>query len=207
MPIKAAMGVCVQQMVDAEAAGVMFTRHPITGNPKEILITSNYGLGEVIRYIIFSMSIQYINRTIPNYTIKKLQAVVSALVDPDTLIIERSRTDTLSLKSSTIGKKSQKVGITSDGGTHCLGLSRQESDQLSVSLDLAMRLADIGVSLDKLYGAARDIEWAVVKDQVYLLQSRPVTALDAWTDFELTHELGETLLILSLFSFGTYIPM
>ncbi|XP_003424788.2 putative phosphoenolpyruvate synthase isoform X2 [Nasonia vitripennis] len=163
MPIRAAMGVCVQQMVDAEAAGVMFTRHPITGNPKEILITSNYGLGE---------------------------AVVSALVDPDTLMIERSRSDTLSLKSSTIGKKSQKVSLTSDGGTHCLGLSRHERDELSVSLELAMRLAHVGVSLDKLYGAPRDIEWAVVKDQVYLLQSRPVTALDTWTDFELTHELG-----------------
>ena len=45
------MGVCVQQMVEADAAGVMFTRHPITGNPKEILITSNYGLGEVRIYI------------------------------------------------------------------------------------------------------------------------------------------------------------
>jgi phosphoenolpyruvate synthase/pyruvate phosphate dikinase len=41
------MGVCIQQMIDADVAGVMFTRHPLTGNPKEIFITSNYGLGEV----------------------------------------------------------------------------------------------------------------------------------------------------------------
>lgn len=41
------MAVCVQEMVDAEAAGVMFTRHPATGDPSSIIITSNYGLGEV----------------------------------------------------------------------------------------------------------------------------------------------------------------
>lgn len=41
------MGVCVQEMVDAEAAGVLFTRHPTSGDPKQILITANYGLGEV----------------------------------------------------------------------------------------------------------------------------------------------------------------
>jgi len=42
------MGVCIQRMVDAEAAGVMFTRHPTTGDPSSMVITANYGLGEVI---------------------------------------------------------------------------------------------------------------------------------------------------------------
>ena len=42
------MGVCVQIMVDAEVSGVMFTRHPTTSDPRNIVITSNYGLGEVI---------------------------------------------------------------------------------------------------------------------------------------------------------------
>jgi phosphoenolpyruvate synthase/pyruvate phosphate dikinase len=42
------MGVVIQVMVDASTAGVMFSRHPSTGNPECILITSNYGLGEVL---------------------------------------------------------------------------------------------------------------------------------------------------------------
>lgn len=41
------MGVCIQEMIDSESAGVMFTRHALTGSPKEMIITSNYGLGEV----------------------------------------------------------------------------------------------------------------------------------------------------------------
>lgn len=51
LPIKASMGVCVQTMVDADAAGVMFTRDPVTGDPSNIVISANYGLGEVQRKI------------------------------------------------------------------------------------------------------------------------------------------------------------
>lgn len=41
------MGVCVQKMIDSEAAGVMFTREASTGDPSIITINSHYGLGEV----------------------------------------------------------------------------------------------------------------------------------------------------------------
>lgn len=41
------MGICIQRTIDAEVAGVMFTRHPTTGDPSSIIITANYGLGEV----------------------------------------------------------------------------------------------------------------------------------------------------------------
>ena len=55
-PIVADMGVVVQEMVDAEAAGVMFTRDPFTGNPERIVITANYGLGEVSQSVCQSVS-------------------------------------------------------------------------------------------------------------------------------------------------------
>ena len=43
-----AMAVVVQRMVPAEAAGVMFTANPLTGDRQEILINANYGLGETV---------------------------------------------------------------------------------------------------------------------------------------------------------------
>lgn len=39
--------VVVQVLVEARVAGVMFTRHPGAGDPSRIVITANYGLGEV----------------------------------------------------------------------------------------------------------------------------------------------------------------
>jgi pyruvate,water dikinase len=43
-----AMAVVVQQMVHAEAAGVMFTANPVSGDGDEIVINATWGLGEAI---------------------------------------------------------------------------------------------------------------------------------------------------------------
>jgi len=56
------ISVAVQQMVDAKAAGVMFTLHPATGDRDKIMIEANWGLGE---------------------------SVVSGAVTPDTYIVDK----------------------------------------------------------------------------------------------------------------------
>jgi pyruvate,water dikinase len=38
--------VLVQQLVPAEACGIVFSANPITGNRNEVLVTSSWGLGE-----------------------------------------------------------------------------------------------------------------------------------------------------------------
>ena len=39
------------------------------------------------------------------------------------------------------------------------------------------RLGDLGRRLEELHGVAQDIEWAMVGEEIYLLQSRPVTTM------------------------------
>jgi pyruvate,water dikinase len=39
------------------------------------------------------------------------------------------------------------------------------------------RLANLGRQLEERYGVAQDIEWAIVGEEIYLLQSRPVTTM------------------------------
>lgn len=46
--IRTAMAVVIQAMVSPESAGVLFTSHPSKNDPSKLLITANYGLGEVI---------------------------------------------------------------------------------------------------------------------------------------------------------------
>lgn len=41
------MAVVIQEMVDCEVSGVLFTCDPVTNNPGYVVITANYGLGEV----------------------------------------------------------------------------------------------------------------------------------------------------------------
>lgn len=111
------------------------------------------------------------------------------MVEPDTVIIERNWNDALTIESIEIGKKYQKITMTNDSGTILKELSDEETRKNSISNRIALNLAKVGVNLENLFQNARDIEWAIIGDKIFLLQSRPITSLDNWTDFELTYEL------------------
>ena len=75
-----AMGVAVQQMVDAEVSGVLFTCNPVSGDPSMVAVNASWGLGlavvggevtpddflvskvtrEVVREHIHSKDVQYV---------------------------------------------------------------------------------------------------------------------------------------------------
>ncbi|XP_063220842.1 prodigiosin synthesizing transferase PigC-like isoform X2 [Bacillus rossius redtenbacheri] len=155
------MGVVVQQMVTPRCAGVMFTAHPVSGNPRQVVITANYGLGE---------------------------SVVSAEVEPDSITLLRSSGDALVVHSVSRGSKSHKVTLAEGGGVATERLSEAEASRLSVSTDEALALGRLGLRVEAAFGAPRDVEWAISQDSIYLLQARPITSLDAWSDFEIVHE-------------------
>jgi len=110
------------------------------------------------------------------------------MVEPDTLEIHRKWDDTLTMSTSTIGNKAQKISLGEDGVTTS-NLNEQETKRLSISDATAMQLAKIGLHLESVFGSARDVEWAIVGKRIFLLQARPITTIYAWTDFELMHEL------------------
>ncbi|XP_038207779.1 putative phosphoenolpyruvate synthase [Zerene cesonia] len=154
--------VVVQALVQARVAGVMFTRHPDAGDPTRILITANYGLGE---------------------------SVVSGSVEPDTVIIKRSADHKLAIASKQVGTKTQKI-VSSVNGLETEQVLDNERNVSCLSESEMLKLAEIGIAQDDLWGAGRDIEWAISKSGiVYLLQARPITSLERWTEEELLHEL------------------
>ncbi|XP_045491685.1 putative phosphoenolpyruvate synthase isoform X1 [Colias croceus] len=154
--------VVVQALVEARVAGVMFTRYPDAGDPTRILITANYGLGET---------------------------VVSGSVEPDTVIIKRSADEKLSIAKIQVGTKTQKI-VSSVSGLETEQVLENERNVSCLSETEMLKLAEIGIAQDGLWGAGRDIEWAINKDgEVYLLQARPITSLERWTEEELLHEL------------------
>ncbi|KAI8438209.1 hypothetical protein MSG28_010827 [Choristoneura fumiferana] len=153
-------GVVVQALVRPRAAGVMFTRHPAAGDPRRLLITANYGLGE---------------------------SVVSGAVEPDTIVVSRDG-DSLTISSIELGSKTQRVSAIGNGVT-MEEVPETERRVPCMSESEALRLAKLGVTQEELWGAGRDIEWAICKDDIYLLQARPITSLERWTEEELLHEL------------------
>ncbi|CAH2239481.1 jg21488 [Pararge aegeria aegeria] len=160
-PCKCGGGVVVQALVAPRSAGVMFTRHPHHGDPSRILITANYGLGE---------------------------SVVSGLVEPDTIIVKRGIDASLSIDKVELGSKTHRVTTCKDG-VSSESIPDSERTKACLSESEIMRLAHIAVSQETLWGAGRDIEWAINDDAIFLLQARPITSLERWTEEELLHEL------------------
>lgn len=116
--------------------------------------------------------------------------MVSALVEPDTIVIERTWGGSLEVKQVTVGAKTEKIEVSENGGINISKLSKSEKKKLSITNDEALRLAKIGLEVEKHLGGPRDVEWAIIDDDVYLFQCRPITTFNNMTEFELMHELG-----------------
>ena len=140
------IAVVVQQMINSEKAGVMFTSHPVTGEPLTI-IEGSWGLGE---------------------------AVVSGSVSPDKYVFDQ-RTD--KVIDQLIAQK--KTEIVSDGehGTKTLDIPKDRQENPVLSDDEVGRLATFGKVAETHYGIPQDVEWSIVGETIYILQSRPITTI------------------------------
>src|SRR6187549_406152 len=141
-----AMGVVVQRMVDALCAGVMFTRSPTTGDKSVITIEGAWGLGS---------------------------AVVSGEVTPDRWVLGKI-TGEISVRDIS-DKHARQVPAEGGGIVEVANeADRRKAPCLTDAQLLALR--EVGRKIERHYGKAQDIEWALDKQgQVLLLQSRPET--------------------------------
>ncbi|RDE11458.1 MAG: hypothetical protein C4K49_11845 [Candidatus Thorarchaeota archaeon] len=153
---KVRLAVIVQSMVQPRTAGVLFTLNPTSQSRSEMVIESNFGLGE---------------------------SVVSGEVAPDRYIVARRNvkgTETFDVSSREIGAKSVVVEAGPPSGADRLRYvkpSAETSKQSSLTDSEVTQLAEVGSSIERLFGLPQDIEWAIDKNgEVTILQSRPVTA-------------------------------
>ena len=74
-----------------------------------------------------------------------------------------------------------------DGGT----ISEQipNNDIYCVSDENLFQLGQVALQIHAFYRNPRDIEWGIKKNEIYVLQSRPITNLDnSFTEYEIIHE-------------------
>lgn len=142
-----AMAVVVQRMVDARAAGVMFTRSPATGDRSVIVIEGSYGLGSCI---------------------------VSGEVTPDKFVVNKVTGDVIDRAISQ--KTMQHLPDRAHGGVlECAVEGAQQNEPCLTDAEIAALFA-VGKNIERHYGKPQDIEWAISQeDEIFLLQSRPET--------------------------------
>lgn len=145
------ISVGVQKMVNAKAAGVLFTLNPVTGESNQIVIEANWGLGE---------------------------SVVSGSVTPDLFILDKN---TLKIIDKKITKKTVEYIRDLESGKTIQGIvpeARQE--QPCLNEEEVVRLTEIALSIEQHYGRAQDIEFSIDRDlpfpeNVFIVQARPET--------------------------------
>ena len=141
-----AMAVVVQQMVDAQVAGVMFTRSPTTGDKSVITIEGSWGLGS---------------------------SVVSGEVTPDHWVMGKI---TGEISTRDISDKHVEHVPVASGGTVERPVAEERRRVPCLDDETLQKLREVGRRVERHYGAAQDIEWAIDRDgAVVLLQSRPET--------------------------------
>ncbi|MCS7115270.1 MAG: phosphoenolpyruvate synthase [Nitrososphaerota archaeon] len=148
---KVLISVGVQKMVNAKAAGVMFSINPVTGDPNHIVIEGNFGLGE---------------------------AVVSGAVTPDEFVVDKKTMKIIDRRIA--AKKVQYTRDPKTGKTVHLEVPIEKQNQPCLSDEEVLKLAELAKKIEEHYGAAQDIEWAIdndlkFPDNVFIVQSRPET--------------------------------
>ena len=147
------VAVIVQELVDARAAGVMFTQHPETGDRSLIVIESAFGLGE---------------------------AVVGGDVVPD--LFEINKITGLRHRSRLGTKHHQHRLLPGGRGVEVVPVDPDRRGDWSISEAEVMALAAMAADLEAKLGRGLDVEWAIGtaastrgEEALFALQVRPIT--------------------------------
>ena len=154
-----AMAVIIQRMISPRAAGVMFTRSPVTGDRSVVAIEGTWGLGS---------------------------ALVAGDVTPDAFTVSKV---TGEITGRRIGAKLRLHSFQPNGkGIVVQAMPGGQRHSPCITDDEARALTSVGRQVEDLYGVPQDIEWALLgddschsalhgepADRIVLLQSRPET--------------------------------
>jgi pyruvate,water dikinase len=144
-----ALAVIVQRLVPPHTSGVMFTADPVTGTTDRIVVNAVHGFGE---------------------------GLVSGAVDSDAVVVAK---DTGAVLEETVATKSQMAVPGTAGGVRMADVPADRQRVNTIDPALRSTLTDLGIRLERHFGAPQDIEWARdVDGHTWILQSRPVTTID-----------------------------
>ncbi|WP_456468323.1 pyruvate, water dikinase [Archaeoglobus sp.] len=101
------------------------------------------------------------------------EAIVSGLVTPDTYIYDRIARKLVEVK---IGQKDFML-TKQDGKTVKVKLDPEKANERVLSDEEIERLVTLGELIEEHYGKPQDVEWAIEKGKVYIVQSRPITTI------------------------------
>ena len=148
---KVLISVGIQKMVNAKAAGVLFTLNPVDGDESKIAIEGTWGLGE---------------------------AIVSGVVTPDSWFLDKDELKVIDKRASV--KTVEHIVDLETGKVVAKDIPPQRQSAFCLSDEEPIELAKIAKGIEQHYGIAQDMEWAIDNElpfpqSIFILQTRPET--------------------------------
>lgn len=141
------LSVVVQQMVQPEVSGTLFTADPVSGHRQIISIDASWGLGE---------------------------ALVAGMVTPDLYKVDKRD---WSITECNVSEKQLAIWSLPEGGTKTEDLVGEKRTAQVLDETQIIELAKIAAKIEAHYGSPQDIEWAITDGEIFIVQSRPITSL------------------------------
>lgn len=144
---KISVSVVLQRMIDPDKSGVLFTCDPVAKKTDTFVVSSVYGVGE---------------------------GLVSGALDADSFWLEAKAGKLLRQE---IVDKNEMMKKSSSGHCHTEKVAAPLVTVPSLSEKELTDLFKLGQKIQEQYHRPQDIEWAIEKGRIYILQTRPVTSL------------------------------
>ncbi|MEU2560449.1 PEP/pyruvate-binding domain-containing protein [Streptomyces longispororuber] len=140
-----AIAVVVQEMVDADVSGVLFTVDPVGGRPHRLVVEACCGLGE---------------------------GLVSGRVSSDFFVVDDR---TLDVVEERVRYKVTKCAPLAPGRIGMTKVDAADRDAPCLTRERLTALARLALRVREHYGCEQDVEWALRDGTLHLLQARPIT--------------------------------
>ncbi len=141
------IAVVVQKMVNSDKSGITFSANPSTNNKEEIIVEACFGLGE---------------------------AIVSGSVNPDSYVVDKN---SMQIKSKSISEQEWAYVKDENGKTVKKTIKDEMKKVQKLKEEEIIELAEIAKKLEGHYQKPQDIEWAIEKGKIYIVQTRPITTI------------------------------
>ncbi|PEX72144.1 phosphoenolpyruvate synthase [Bacillus cereus] len=100
------------------------------------------------------------------------EALVSGLVSADNYKVKEGE-----ISETMIATKKIAIYAVKEGGTETKQIDPVQQKLQTLSEQQILQLAQIGRQIEAYFGCPQDIEWCLVDDTIYIVQSRPITTL------------------------------
>ncbi|MCI0426757.1 MAG: hypothetical protein L0Z46_01915, partial [Nitrospiraceae bacterium] len=145
-----AMAVVIQPLLEALAAGVAYSIHPLTGQATQVVINAVAGLAA---------------------------ALVDGRATPDQYMVEMAEnSQPIRIRERTITGQTQALRVTGQGLRE-VPLPDDAVGRATLSDDQLFALARAAKQIEKTFGHPVDLEWLYDEHGLWLLQARPVSGL------------------------------